>query len=230
MGFAAVVVVAPWVGYNLTRFEEPVYISSGLDVTLAYSNCDLVYYGPNIGFWDFRCAALPDVPPAELDAIDQSQRSSLWREQTTSYVRDHLDRVPAVVLARLGRVAGVYRPFQQMRLDVVPEGREVWVARGGMAGYYVLLAFSVVGWRALRKTAIPRFIFLMPIVTVALAAVTTFGATRYRAAAEPVLCLLAAAGAVSLFDVARRMLSAPPDAVGDAPAGDEEERLHHDRG
>ena len=229
IGVAAVAIVAPWVGYNLTRFEEPVLISSGLDVTLAYSNCDPVFYGPNTGYWDFGCATLPDVPPEQLRELDQSQRSSLWREQTTAYVRDHLDRLPAVVLARLGRVAGVYRPFQQARLDVIPEGREVWVARSGMAGYYALVVLSAVGWHALRRSTVPRFILLMPIVTVAFAAMTTFGATRYRAAAEPVLCLLGALGAVALFDLARRMLSAP-EPVGDAPPGDEEERLHHDRG
>ena len=77
-----------------------------------------------------------------------------------------------------------------MRLDVIPEGREVWVARGGMAGYYALVVLSVAGWHALRRSTIPRFVFLMPIVTAAFAAMTTFGATRYRAAAEPVLCLL----------------------------------------
>ena len=229
IGVVAVAVVAPWVGYNLTRFEEPVFLSAGLDVTLAYSNCDPAFYGPNTGYFDFSCAALPDLTPEELEELDQSERSTLWRERATSYIRDHLDRLPTVVLARLGHVAGVYQPFQQMRLDVIPEGREVWVAHGGMAGYYALVVLSVAGWHALRRSTIPRFVFLMPIVTAAFAAMTTFGATRYRAAAEPVLCLLGAAGAVALFDVARRMLSAPPEPVGDAPARDEEERLHHDR-
>ncbi|MGI8492399.1 MAG: glycosyltransferase family 39 protein, partial [Acidimicrobiales bacterium] len=32
-GLAAATVVAPWVGYNLTRFDKPVFISDGLGVT-----------------------------------------------------------------------------------------------------------------------------------------------------------------------------------------------------
>ena len=59
IGVVAVAVVAPWVGYNLTRFEEPVFLSAGLDVTLAYSNCDPAFYGPNTGYFDFNCAAFP---------------------------------------------------------------------------------------------------------------------------------------------------------------------------
>ena len=86
IGVAAVAVVAPWVGYNLTRFEEPVFLSAGLDVTLAYSNCDPAFYGPNTGYFDFSCAALPDLTPEELEELDQSERSTLWRERATSYI------------------------------------------------------------------------------------------------------------------------------------------------
>ena len=32
-------VVGPWVGYNMSRFDDPVFISSGFGVTLASSNC-----------------------------------------------------------------------------------------------------------------------------------------------------------------------------------------------
>ncbi len=37
---AAGAVVAPWVGYNMSRFQDPVFISNGLGVTLDSANCD----------------------------------------------------------------------------------------------------------------------------------------------------------------------------------------------
>jgi hypothetical protein len=217
-GVAAVLVITPWTLYNLSRFEEPVYLSSWFEVTLAYSNCDPVFHGPLVGYWSFQCA--PDWlerSGVDTTGFDQSQRSKVWRSEVSEYVGDNLDRVPAVVLARVGRVAGVYRPLQQIRLDVVPEGRELWVARTGMASYYVLAALSVIGWMALGRQGRLRFPLLMPIVVVGLAAATTFGATRYRAAAEPVFCILAAVGCVVVAQAVARVRQPPPDDDVSAP-------------
>ncbi|HUF85542.1 MAG TPA: glycosyltransferase family 39 protein, partial [Acidimicrobiia bacterium] len=38
------VTLAPWVGYNLTRFDRPVVISTGFELTLNISSCDDTYY------------------------------------------------------------------------------------------------------------------------------------------------------------------------------------------
>jgi 4-amino-4-deoxy-L-arabinose transferase-like glycosyltransferase len=211
-GLAAVIVITPWTLYNLSRFEEPVYLSSGFEVTLAYSNCDSVFHGPLVGYWDFGCA--PDwLERSGVDTagFDQSQRSKVWRSEVRHYISDNLDRVPAVVLARVGRVAGVYHPLQQVRLDVVPEGRDVWVARTGMASYYVLVALSAIGWMALGRQGRLRFPLLMPVVVVGLAAAVTFGATRYRAAAEPVFCILAAVGCVVIARALARVRQPPAE-------------------
>ena len=43
------VLVAPWVGWNLHRFDKPVYLSSNIGLALAGSNCDPVYSGGGIG-------------------------------------------------------------------------------------------------------------------------------------------------------------------------------------
>ncbi len=42
-------VLAPWIAFNLTRFEDPVLISTGDGLALAAANCDLSYYGADIG-------------------------------------------------------------------------------------------------------------------------------------------------------------------------------------
>jgi 4-amino-4-deoxy-L-arabinose transferase-like glycosyltransferase len=46
----AFLVVAPWAGYNLTRFNHPVTLSTGFGITLANTNCDITYYGDRTGY------------------------------------------------------------------------------------------------------------------------------------------------------------------------------------
>ena len=198
-GVACVAVITPWIAWNLSRFEQPVYLSTGLDVTLAYTNCDSVYSGPLIGYWDFACSgvAFGTDDPGYL-ALDQSQRNEEFRAQALDYARAHKGRLPAVVLARIGRVAGVFRPAQQIDLDVLVEGRDRWVAETGMWMFYVLAVASMAGFVVLGRRRVIRYPLVGPVVTVAVAAAMTFGATRYRAAAEPILCILAAVAFVAL--------------------------------
>lgn len=197
-GLACVLVIGPWVGYNLARFEHPVTLSTGLDLTLAYSNCDSVYDGALLGYWDFACAGVA-FGSADLDYLskDQSERNEVFREQALDYASDNADRLPAVVAARVGRVLGVFRPEQQIELDTLVEGRDGWVARWGMWSYWGLALMSIAGLLVLGRRRVPRYPLVAPMATVLLAAAMTFGATRYRAAAEPMLCVLAAVAVVA---------------------------------
>ena len=197
-GVACVAVLAPWVAFNLSRFEEPVTLSTGLDLTLAYSNCESVYDGPMLGYWDFACAAsaLRPVPPGG-DGLDQSQRNLVFRDEALDHAEENMDRLPVVVAARVGRTLGVFRPGQQIELDHLVERRDEWVARWGMWSYWALALLSIPGFVVLGRRKVVRYPLLAPMATVVLAAAMTFGATRYRAAAEPMLCVLAAVALVA---------------------------------
>lgn len=210
-GVACVAVISPWVVHNLTRFEQPVTLSTGFELTLAYSNCDSVYGGPLLGYWDFACGlAAADAIPG-YSAKDQSERNESFREHALGYAGDHLDRVPVVVGARVGRVLGLFRPGQQVDLDTQIEGRDRWVAVTGLWSYWLLAGASVAGFVLLGRRHVARYPLVAPMVTVVLAAATTFGATRYRAAAEPMLCVLAAVAAVAAVEhLARRRRSEAP--------------------
>ena len=122
-GLCAVVaglVIAPWVGYNLSRFQQPVTISTGLDPTLAVSNCDAVYYGPLTGYW-YRPCILNIPAPTKGDI---STQEAYYRKQAFKYIRAHESRVPTVVVDRVLRTFAVYRPIQQIQLDRI-ETREL---------------------------------------------------------------------------------------------------------
>lgn len=188
---AAVVVVAPWIGYDLGRFHDPVLISDGLGVTLASANCDPTWYGPASGYWSMACAL--DVP--YRPGVDESVQGAEAQAAALRYVDAHLAGLPRVELLRLGRAAGLYRPLQQIDLDAFIEGRPRRWALVGLAGWYVLAAASVAGGRALRRRGTPIWPLLAIGADVAASVLLAFGQTRYRSTFEVCVVLL---GAVAL--------------------------------
>jgi hypothetical protein len=191
------VVLAPWVGFNLARFHDPTFVSTNDGLTLAGANCDPMYHGSSIGFWTLQSCA-DDPPPG-----DQSQVAAAFRRRGLHYMKAHAARVPLVVLARVGRTWSLFRPLDMVSLNT-GEDREEAVTRLGLVAYYPTLAFAVAGvvvlWRRRARAAL--WVLLVPAIIVTLNTIATYGLTRFRAGAEPSLALLAAVGGVELF---RRM-------------------------
>ncbi len=100
----ALVVLAPWVGFNLARFEKPTYLSTDSGSTVASANCGPTYSGTWLGYEDVFC--LSRVTPKTLD---ESVADAKLRHVGLAYARAHVTRVPVVVVARAAREA---RPLQ----------------------------------------------------------------------------------------------------------------------
>jgi 4-amino-4-deoxy-L-arabinose transferase-like glycosyltransferase len=197
-GGVAFLVVLPWVGYNLTRFNRPVTLSTGFGITLANTNCDITYYGDRLGYWSPEC-----IPEIERPAgWDQSDDERFLRTTGLDYIRAHETRFPVVVAARLGRMWNLYRPLQQADLDYF-EGRPVWANHVALVVYYPMVVLAVYGAVVTRRRRIPLLPVLAPVVMVTVSAVITFGHARYRAPAEAALCVLAAVALTNLFDASR---------------------------
>ncbi|HET6963855.1 MAG TPA: glycosyltransferase family 39 protein [Acidimicrobiales bacterium] len=212
-GAVALGVIAPWVGYNMSRFKEPVFISAGLGITLASTNCAHVYSGSFEGYWDLNCSAAAPVDPT----ADESVQSSQAQKYATHFIRTHESRLPVVVAARLGRAFGLYHPLQQITLDSNVETRPYHWALTGLGMYYVLVVLAAGGVVVLRRRRVPVFPLLAVGLTVAVSVALAFGDTRYRSTFEPVLAMLAAV----LLDRAWTRWRGPvPDraADGDHPA------------
>ncbi|MGH9113299.1 MAG: ArnT family glycosyltransferase [Acidimicrobiales bacterium] len=175
-------VLAPWVIPNLVRFDRPVLLSSNDGITLIGANCDNTYENV-IGFWDLTCA--PTLPG------DQSVQSAEYRRLAVDYVGDHLDRVPAVVAARVGRVWSAYRPYDMVYVNQA-EGREAWASRLGIWSYWALLPFAAAGWWTLRQRRQPTWTLVAPFVTVTVVAAVFYGITRFRVPAEVSIVVLSA--------------------------------------
>jgi hypothetical protein len=205
---AAAVIIGPWVVYNLSRFEQRVYLSVGAEITLASATCDDTFYGSGTGYWSYFCAKevrdsiRVEFPPTyvevdgeqvEIPQLDQSQEARYFREAATDYLGDHLGRLPVVLVARWGRVLYLWNPTHIVNTDHGIEGRDRWVTRAGWLTFYPLAALAVAGAVSLRRARIPIYPILAVFATVFAAVTLAFGTPRYRASAETALCLLAAA-------------------------------------
>ncbi len=185
---ASGLVVGPWVGYNLSRFQDPVFVSDGLGVTLASANCNQTWYGPDAGYWSLPCAAA--VPYKQT--VDESVQGAEAQSFALHYIGTHLGGLPRIEAIRLGRAFGVYRPIQQIDLDVFIEGRpRVW-AFAGLGMYYCLVPLAIAGAVVLRRRGLPLYPVLAVLADVVVSVLLTFGQTRYRSTLEPVLVVLAA--------------------------------------
>jgi hypothetical protein len=181
MALAAVVLAGPWVGYNLARFKEPAYLSTGSGVTLVDTSCDDVYSGPFIGWWSFSC--IPD-----RISNDEAVNDRKNREVALRYVRHHKSDLPKVVAARIGRMWGVFRPFQTAELDA----RGLNADRVGLFASYALIPLAIWGLVIIRRReqSILPMLALAAVVTVT--AVIFYGAIRFRVPADVAIVVCAA--------------------------------------
>ena len=213
---AAMAVMAPWIGYNLTRFEKPEVLSTQFGLGLSSTDCGPVWNGSHKSYFDIGCSQrVEDTLPKGLDASEQDARH---RAAGLRYVRRHLDDLPEVVLDRVGAIVGLYQPQLQITLDGIFEGRGLARARAGMYSFYALALLSLAGALLLRsRRTAPVFPLLVPPVVVLVTVVTLYSSTRFRSSAEVSLCLLAAValdGAIARVSRARRDRAPVPAAQG----------------
>lgn len=191
---ATFVLVGPWIGYNLVRFEKPVLLSSGDGGVLAGANCSKTYAGSDLGSWNGYCllGQTRHRRSAELVSYgDRSVQDAAAREVGLKYMREHVERLPVVVTARVARVWSFFHPFQMARL-AEGEGKPEWASRAGLGAYWLLLGFSVAGVFVLRRRGERVFPLLAPVVAVTLVAAALYGLVRFRAPAEVSIVVLAA--------------------------------------
>ncbi|HWS45923.1 MAG TPA: glycosyltransferase family 39 protein, partial [Acidimicrobiia bacterium] len=188
-------VMAPWIGYNLSRFDKPVFLSTGLWSTISAGSCDVAYYGAYTGWYLCGYRETPGVtnvtfvPSGQIGpmlprTMDESQRDEVVGKYAKQYVEHHFGRLPVVVAARVGRLWYLYKPAQTAFLDGTLEGRGMGAARLARWTEYFVMSFGIAGmvvlWR--RRTTIIPILGLIAAST--LAAAITFGIPRYRVAAD----------------------------------------------
>ena len=138
VGLVALVGMAPWIAFNMARFDKPVFLASGSGRVLAYANCDRTYGGDFLGYWHSDCT-LQEFPEGDESIIDEAHR-----ELAQDYVEDHLGEQPKVVAARRADL-GCLPALPGHPPGHVLRARGLWPSRFALAGYYVLVPMGVAG-------------------------------------------------------------------------------------
>ena len=186
-GAMVVVCVGPWIGYNLSRFDKPVYMTDSVGAVLSAASCDATYYGSQAG-WYGSCHVF-GARPIRGDASDVD---AAVRKEAVDYIKTHKSRLPVVMLERVGRMWDVWKPRQNVRLNGLLEGRTIGASQIALGSYYFLMPLAVAGVVVMRRRHIPISPIVAPAVVVTVAAAMFFGAVRYRVSAEPAIVVAAA--------------------------------------
>jgi 4-amino-4-deoxy-L-arabinose transferase-like glycosyltransferase len=196
LGMAGVV-VAPWVVFNLARFERPVFLTTNDGTTWLGANCDDMYHGPGAGGWSIECVVRdPDYLPDE----EPSVRSARQRSLAVDYITDHAKRVPKVMGARLARTLDLYGRSDLVKQDVGEE-RPRWASWAGIVMFWLLAALSIAGARLLSRRA--WSLLVLPFIVVLCTTLLFYGGHRIRSTAEPSLVALSGVAVAALVPVRR---------------------------
>jgi 4-amino-4-deoxy-L-arabinose transferase-like glycosyltransferase len=207
-GAAGLVIVGPWMAWNLARFEEPTTLSTAPGPVLDTASCDATYYGDQLGYYA-SCFAIEDYAEdegltvdeaqAQLKAFDESERAAVAGARAQTYIRDHLGRLPVVMAARVARLWELYRPAQNVRFNWQLEARGERTSQAALLSYYALIPAAVGGLVVLRRRGLPLSPLLGPAIMITVTAAWTFGTTRYRIPADVALVVAAAVGVDALL-------------------------------
>jgi len=229
-------VVLPWTVRNWQRFDAFVPVSNNLGSVIRGANCEPAYHGEYRGIWVVNLGneTSGTVDPKrqcfrgfQLNGhTNEAQASATDRTAGLHFAAAHAGQLPAVMAVRWLRTFGLYRPAQQTGFEAL-EGRDLsWERRGTWTfyGLAVLAAVGLLAWRwrphaATHDPDVPRWVLLVPVIAVSLTVMATYGNQRFRAAAEPVLVVMAATAFMTGAEAVRRRRhrshkTAPPSAAG----------------
>lgn len=211
-GLVMAALIAPWVIYNLSRFQKPVYMSDSYGSVLSAASCDQTYHGKYEG-WYFNCHDV--IGRKGTITGDASERDAVVRHEAVTYIKHHLNRLPVVMAARVGRLWGVWRPRQTEWFEAEIEGRTLLASRLAADTTWVLVPLAIAGLVIFKRRGLPISPIVVPIVVVTASAAMTFGVLRYRVSAEPGIVI---AGATTIEAVVAGLVARRRARRDDTPA------------
>jgi len=188
------VVAGPWLARNWITFDRPTAISTNEGGLIAGANCAPAYYSDLIGTW----ACFPQADPAW--GTNEAVISNRLRRRGVDYASDHAGRVPAVVGVRVMRTWEAWSPRRAAVLESGLGDRHIRAQQASTAALYLLVPLAVAGLVALRRRGQPLRMLVAPLVLVTLVSAATYGTTRFRAAAEVPIVVLASVALTGIWE------------------------------
>ena len=203
-------VLVPWfIRNDIQMGGFTISTDSGTTLSGAYTSNTFNPHSPlygsfdqNAQFGDSAVLLEEGRPPDHAKHWTELALSNAIGRIGTTYARGHLSDLPGVVLAREGRLWGLYASGSELQFDLASDGDGNRAFQlGGQYLNWVLLPLAVVGGIGLfRRSRRNLVVVLAPIVAATLSAAVTFGSTRYRIVTEPSIALLASIGVVLLVE------------------------------
>ena len=174
-----------WVGaYSPNTFSPPNPLYGGFDNDIQFVDAAFLYE-----------TAPPDHAKAwtELTLYNALGHSGLT-------FRGHLSDLPGVVLAREGRLWGVYTIGSQLLYDTEEGGQVRGFFVAGQFVEWISIPLAIAGGILLGRHSRRHLVVIVaPVVVAAVNAAVFYGTTRLRVVAEPSLFLLASIALVTTF-------------------------------
>lgn len=183
---ATALVLAPWLIRNANDFHKFPVMSFNGGVTALDANCAATYSGNRLGFYSEKCEV-----GSRCAQLAEAPRSNCQRHEATTYIRHHLARFPIVVVARVERAWELYRPRESLGYGALFWGRPRGFAQFALVVYVLVVASAAGGLFLLRRRQVSTLPLMAMIAQVCLVAALAYGESRFRAAAEPALVVLA---------------------------------------
>ena len=145
-------------------------------------------------------------PPGGAKAWTELSLENAIGQGGMTFARSHLSDLPGVVLAREGRLWGVYAIGSQLQHDAENGGQVRGFFVAGQFVEWISIPLAIAGGILLGRHSRRHLVVIVsPVVMAALNAAVFYGTTRLRVVAEPSLFLLASIAIVSAFHWLRRL-------------------------
>jgi 4-amino-4-deoxy-L-arabinose transferase-like glycosyltransferase len=208
-----VLVVGPWVVRNDIQLGGPtISTNGGATWAGAYSSstfspANRLYGGfdDDAQFGDTAVLLHWEKPPAHAKAWTELTLFNALGNLGKTFARGHVSDLPGVVLAREGRLWGVYAIGTQLEADSEEGGQVQAFYVAGRFVEWILIPLTLAGGIILGRRSLRRLVVLLaPLAAAAFDAALFFGSTRLRVVAEPSMFLL---GSIALVSACRRFLT-----------------------
>lgn len=209
---AAALTIAPWTLRNASLFDSfvPVSTQPGYALAGTYSPEASEAFGGR-ALWQQPERLDENRDLFRDDSLDEAELSSELGDRATDYLVDNPLYPFEVAWWNTPRFLGL-SSIHYERAVAGGLGADPDLAEAGFWAFIVLIPLVLLGIASRRAGAIPRWIWLVPLLFAA-SSIFVLGFSRYRMAADPFLILLAAIGIVWAFDRLRHRAAGGPDAL-----------------
>jgi 4-amino-4-deoxy-L-arabinose transferase-like glycosyltransferase len=213
----AAIIVGPWLvrneiqlgGLTLATDNGTTWAGANTAATFSPANSLFGSFDNATQFADTYIFLKWGKPPGGAKAWTELSLENTVGQEGMTFARHHLSDLPGVVLAREGRLWGVYAIGSQLQYDNEEGGSVRGFFVAGQFVEWTSIPLAIAGCIVLGRQSRRRVVVIVaPVVVAALNAAVFYGTTRLRVVAEPSLLLFASIALVSTFHwLARRVHS-----------------------